>query len=85
MLTGLTLRPVPLSLPARAFRRVVLPEEGGPSSSVRRPGRMVPLRPLRMLMRFLVLRMIRSFCSTPCNPAHGCVGTALLYLQAALR
>ena len=62
-----TLRPVPRSLPDRAFRRVVFPEEGGPSSSVRRPGLMVPLRPFRMLMRFLVLGMTLSRCSNPCT------------------
>ncbi len=62
-----TLRPVPLSLPERAFSRVVFPEEGGPSSSVRRPGLMVPLRPFRMLKRFLVLGMILSRCSNPCR------------------
>ena len=62
-----TLSPEPRSLPERALSRVVFPEEGGPSSSVRRPGRMAPLRPLRMLMRFLVLRMILSRCSRPCS------------------
>ena len=37
MLSWLTLRPVPLSLPARAFRRVVLPGGGWPQQQRQAP------------------------------------------------
>ena len=49
-----TSRLEPCSFPASALSSVLFPHPGGPRSSVKRPGRMVPLTPFRMDMRCLV-------------------------------
>lgn len=67
---GITFRADVPILPARALSRVVLPQLGGPSSSVRRPGSSTPLMPSSTLNLRWEGRTIRSACRVHCTQTH---------------
>ena len=63
----LTLRLLACSLPAKAASRVLLPDPGGPSRRVMRPGGMIALTSSRMLKCLVEDCMNLNFWNKPCT------------------
>ena len=72
------------SRPARTLSRVDLPAPGGPSSSVMRPGRNVPLMSSRMQNCVLLGFMSPTFCTNACHGKGRLVSTATYYAYRLL-
>ena len=63
----LTLRLLACNLPAKAASRVLLPDPGGPSRRVMRPGGMIALTSSRILKCLVEDCMSLNFWNKPCT------------------